>query len=183
MTDTQALVEVTQADREAAASLYLEQQGAPLSAWDHGAANDLRSGECDDELSIQAFARHRLASTQPLAEQLAERDATIARLRAALRLAADDLQTVGDDYPGSSCQKWCRERADFARAALSSTPEREWQPIETAPHACHVIAARFDRDAGEWIYGFVLSPPSKPFTHWRMPPEPPTLTKGAIDGE
>lgn len=45
--------------------------------------------------------------------------------------------------------------------------------LNDAPHACHVMAARFDDSFGEWTYGIVLSPPSKPFTHWRILPEPP----------
>ena len=39
---------------------------------------------------------------------------------AALRQAIADLRAVGDDYPGSSCHKWCHERADAAQAALST---------------------------------------------------------------
>jgi hypothetical protein len=46
-----------------------------------------------------------------------------------------------------------------------------WQPIETAPHACHVIAARWIEC--EWAYAIVMSPPSWPFTHWQPLPEPP----------
>ena len=45
----------------------------------------------------------------------AERD----RLNAALRQAAQDLETVGNDYPGSSCWQWCAGRAAVARAALT----------------------------------------------------------------
>ena len=35
----------------------------------------------------------------------------VERLREALATAKNDLLTVGNDYPGSSCQKWCTERA------------------------------------------------------------------------
>ena len=48
--------------------------------------------------------------------------AHITRIEAALRQCADDLQEVGDDYPGSSCQMWCRQKANDARAALAPTP-------------------------------------------------------------
>lgn len=42
----------------------------------------------------------------------------IAQLEGALRAAAGNLQTVGDDYPGSSCQDWCRRQAEIALSAL-----------------------------------------------------------------
>ena len=48
-----------------------------------------------------------------------------------------------------------------------------WQPIDTAPHACHVMAARWDEC--EWVYGVVMSPPGKPWTHWQHLPSPPEL--------
>jgi hypothetical protein len=47
----------------------------------------------------------------------------IERFRAALKKAATDLQTVGDDYPGSSCQQWCRSRAREARELLDAEPD------------------------------------------------------------
>lgn len=59
-------------------------------------------------------------------------------------------------------------------AALSNVGQEEWRPIESAPHACHVLACRFDRDVGEWVYGVVLSPPSYPFTHFMPLPTPPS---------
>lgn len=66
--------------------------------------------------------------------------------------------------------------------ALSGTlaPEggEEWRAVDSAPHACHVIAARFDEARSEWIYAVVASPPSKPFTHWQMLPAPPSTEKG-----
>ena len=47
--------------------------------------------------------------------------ARVARLEEALKQAAEDLQLVGDDYPGSSCHKWCSESAATARAALADS--------------------------------------------------------------
>lgn len=44
----------------------------------------------------------------------------------------------------------------------------EWRPILDAPHACHVLAAWFDHDFGEWVMEVVPSPPCTPFTHWKM---------------
>jgi len=41
-------------------------------------------------------------------------DARIERLEIALALAVKSLREVGDDYPGSSCQTWCHQRADEA---------------------------------------------------------------------
>jgi hypothetical protein len=49
----------------------------------------------------------------------------------------------------------------------------DWQPIETAPSAMHVLATRFREDAGEWTMAVVLSPPIYPFTHWMPLPAPP----------
>lgn len=43
----------------------------------------------------------------------------VERLTAALTQAADDLETVGNDYPGSSCQTWCAAKAAAIRQLLS----------------------------------------------------------------
>ena len=48
--------------------------------------------------------------------------AEIARLREANGILEDALQEVGDDYPGSSCQEWCRQQVKVARAALEARP-------------------------------------------------------------
>jgi hypothetical protein len=50
---------------------------------------------------------------------------------------------------------------------------RGWQDIASAPHACHVLAARYMDDCGDWAMGVVVSPPSYPFTHWMPPPDAP----------
>lgn len=47
--------------------------------------------------------------------------AEIARLREANGILERALRTVGDDYPGSSCQKWCREQLKTARAVVIVT--------------------------------------------------------------
>ncbi|MBZ9894193.1 hypothetical protein LB545_07530 [Mesorhizobium sp. BR1-1-6] len=70
----------------------------------------------------------------------------------------------------------CLDDADAVLAALSAAPAPPatgWQGISTAPHACHVLATRFDRDCGEWVYGIVLSPPIYSFTHWKHLPSAP----------
>lgn len=40
------------------------------------------------------------------------------RVLMALEQAIADLREVGNDYPGSSCQQWCNERADEAAKAI-----------------------------------------------------------------
>jgi hypothetical protein len=79
--------------------------------------------------------------------------------------------------------------AMLAYAALATpTPIAEhlswdgWQPIETAPYAVCVLAARFDTACGEWVYGVVLSPPSRPFTHWMPLPAPPGAARSPPAG-
>ena len=65
------MVEITQADREAALALRLHTSS--LSASDYRAVEHTRAflaGECDDWGSVQAFSRHRIA-----AEQRAQRPA------------------------------------------------------------------------------------------------------------
>lgn len=66
---------------------------------------------------------------------------------------------------------WARQ---VARAAIAAMPKVDgWRDIASAPHACHVLAARFDGDTGNWAMQVVLGPPSYPFTHWMpLPPEP-----------
>ena len=56
---------VTQADREAAADLYLALEGPPYSPADLARANEHRSGEYDAHASVQAFARPLYAHAAP----------------------------------------------------------------------------------------------------------------------
>jgi hypothetical protein len=44
------------------------------------------------------------------------------KFREANGILEDALQEVGDDYPGSSCQEWCRQQVKLARQALGDTP-------------------------------------------------------------
>jgi hypothetical protein len=84
--------------------------------------------------SAGSIAEHHTAAATALSASAAEVEALRADLASAERAlarrteernnfaqrlcqAATDLRTVGDDYPGSSCHKWCHERAD---AALTS---------------------------------------------------------------
>lgn len=72
---------------------------------------------------------------------------------------------------------WSAFDESIARAALTaaakvranSEGDGEWQPIETAPVACTLLATYFDEDVGEWIVQiFVADKPSAPFTHWQF---------------
>ena len=59
---------------------------------------------------------HVGVSRQALDEVLAY----VARMQEANGILEDALQEVGDDYPGSSCQEWCRQQVKLARATLAS---------------------------------------------------------------
>lgn len=83
-------VRVTQADWDAAYGFIASLDLRTLNRFEQGAA--------------QAFARHREAAE-------AASKAREAALVEALVAAKNDLLAVGNDYPGSSCQKWCAERA------------------------------------------------------------------------
>ena len=54
---------------------------------------------------------------EPLVEKMRD-TAGDAELRKALRDARDALLAVGNDYPGSSCQQWCTDKAREAWNAL-----------------------------------------------------------------
>ena len=67
----------------------------------------------------------------------------------------------------------------------------QWQPIETAPHAMHFLAAYFYGEGGEWIYDIAAwhrdhvcgtNDGTGPWTHWRLLPEPPQAALSAISG-
>jgi len=60
-------------------------------------------------------------------------------------------------------------------AALSSPIVGEWQSIETAPYAMHFLAAKFDEDFGEWIYGILMRAEAidRSFIHWQPLPKAP----------
>lgn len=89
---------------------------------------------------------------------------------------------------GDDCEPYDHGRDegfDLALKALRSLPAalegiREgWSDdMFSAPPAMHVMACRFDHDAGEWVYAVVLSPPQYPFTHWRMLDPPPSRGEG-----
>jgi hypothetical protein len=105
-------------------------------------------------------------------------------------LAALIIRMVGlDDDPIRALEiktPMARRAWDAAAEILKRAPAPDqqaepvaWQAVDNAPHACHVLAARFD-DC-EWVCAVVMSPPSYPFTHWvhlptmpgEAPPKPP----------
>ena len=94
----------------------------------------------------------------------------------------------------SEVEAKCYRLADAILATLpqQAATDASWSDdISAAPAACHVLAARFDHDGGEWMLAVVSSPPSKPFTHWRMldtpsaptaqPPAAETRLREAVD--
>jgi len=87
-------------------------------------------------------------------------------------LTSKFLQQVADSCDRMAAREKSPPTPDAGEVQAVSGRE-QWQPIGTAPSACHVIGARFDQTHGEWIYAVVKSPPSKPFTHWRPLPAPP----------
>ncbi len=91
-------IEVTQADREAAASGYF--------AWCSGnpvIPDRMKAGQADDHSMVQAFARHRAAALQSLAAQLAEARAENERLRGALGLIIEN-ESADTGYGNSSAK-------------------------------------------------------------------------------
>lgn len=64
---------------------------------------------------------HVGVSRQALDEVLAY----VARLQEANGILEDALQEVGDDYPGSSCQEWCRQQVKLARSILKGERDAE----------------------------------------------------------
>jgi len=59
------LLPVTQADREAAAALYLDLEGPPYSPKDLAEAASHQTGVYDAHPAVRAFARHRIEHTRP----------------------------------------------------------------------------------------------------------------------
>jgi hypothetical protein len=106
-----AVVTVTQEDREAAASCLRDWYGGRPS-FDH-----VRDGHSDNDVHVQAFARHRLASqsarTARVEALLVERISNYAGLR-------DERVEAGLDENGYALAVEALERVleDAARAAL-----------------------------------------------------------------
>jgi hypothetical protein len=69
-----------------------------------------------DKLNMRAANAERMLTAAEA--KLAASEAREDRLREANGILEDALQEVGDDYPGSSCQEWCRNMVANARAVL-----------------------------------------------------------------
>lgn len=82
MAGLDGLIEVTQADRDAAKSLLGREDAGP-SWW------SIDSGNADNDRMVQAFARHRATQLQALAARVKVLEAENERLREALSWAED----------------------------------------------------------------------------------------------
>lgn len=108
------VVEVTQADRDAAAG-YLETMH-PVVRWDQGSIDGVRGGQGDGLSLVQAFARHRLATLPPLDSSGDARE----RARELLADALDMPVYSDDSVDLSDLDQVQKERAlDAIEAALS----------------------------------------------------------------
>ena len=121
------MVEVTQADREAAAEFWQTFVARPGECI---VRNQIRKGNLDEMESVQSFARHRAAA---VAEATAPLEAEIARLREALRAYDDAVLDSRDGWENvvelgllppqhrdtaRKLQEQCWKAAYTARAAL-----------------------------------------------------------------
>ena len=136
--------EIAQADRNAASALVAS--GAPgLGNGNKVIAAEIKGKLHDDYLVVQAFARHRIASSP----------AGDAALRKALRGARDALLTVGNDYPGSSCQQWCADKARETWNAINPWAHCPSTHCERAQECRSVNECSAERSA-------LATPPSVP---------------------
>ena len=93
------MVEITQADREAALALRLHTSS--LSASDYRAVEHTRAflaGECDDWGSVQAFSRHRIAAEQRAQAGGEPTDRNVYRLQLALKDVCEALRSCRDQF-------------------------------------------------------------------------------------
>ena len=111
--------EVTQADREAAADLYLALDGGSVDPSDIAYADAVRQGRCDDCAAVQAFARHRIEAARPVS---GEPVAWQRRLTWPLVSA-----------PPGSIPQWGACPAKEATDRFEATPGYEYRPLYAAP--------------------------------------------------
>ena len=89
-------------------------------------ASAVRTLQANEDTEINILRKQKREWHQAVSSLDSERDvneiltAEIERLRVANGILEDGLQEVGDDYPGSSCQKWCQHQINMARAALEA---------------------------------------------------------------
>lgn len=201
MMQDETRVEVVQGDHERAASYYCSRAMGGSKADELQRLIEREDAGDMDPLSL-LFALHRLAFAAPPAGEREDHEPLFERVRETFSPVNYDLACKVIDTIRKASHPLPAEREAIAREVEAAIPlpgiERHlhgayaaglreaariirvpssgrdgWQTVDSAPHACHVVAARFDEAHGEWIYAVVASPPSKPFTHWRMLPDPP----------
>ncbi len=119
MSEQATLVEVTQADREAAADYY----AIPcIGEYENEISERVRQGLHEDPL-LRALARHRIAATRPNADGLVE----------ALEQARRDIVNLvvsGTDRIDELCKKLQKmDPSPIWPIPFPDPPERTWQPI------------------------------------------------------
>ena len=126
--DSADAVEVTQADRDAAADLYLDLDGLPYSPRDLAHADEIRRGEYDAHASVQAFARHRLSALS----------ATPSTSDADTVAFVQDWLMNADYDPTKFDRDFARAIDDRVKAAVAATPSPSEAMVERL------------REGGEW---------------------------------
>ena len=132
-------VKVSQADREAAANLYLALDGGSVDPSDIAYAETVRQGRCDDSAAVQAFARHRhqaerdtLARMEPVAWMPIR---TAPRNETMIVLGGEGQQTWVGFFSGWN-NYWTTGEVDRSRDHVMHTPQpTHWMPLPPAPEA------------------------------------------------
>jgi hypothetical protein len=130
--ETTPMTDVTQADREAAASVYLRNVGTPHSLHDTATAAEIEMGLRDDWPEVQAFARHRSPDTA--------RIAALEEENARLREAANILRTeavlhfnnsvgcatnhYGEDFEAHGLPSWIKDSANRIERATTALEQK-----------------------------------------------------------
>ena len=85
-----------------------------------GSTNDADTlREIDSDMSATLFELEMpWMHGRDLYADLRDKRAKVEKLREAIIQGRDDLLAVGNDYPGSSCQKWCADAATRLWGAL-----------------------------------------------------------------
>jgi hypothetical protein len=94
---------------------WLGKRNAAYTSW-----NEAWKQSTAEQTALIESLQNRWAARPLSAGDTTALEERCARLEAALEQAAEDLQLVGDDYPDSSCHKWCSESAAKARSALTA---------------------------------------------------------------
>ena len=127
-------VKVSQADREAAANLYLALDGGSVDPSDIAYAETVRQGRCDDSAAVQAFARHRHQAERDTLARMEWRDIESAP-RDKYFLAVDDLADYREIHIAY------RRKGDPKRKIRTSPHGRiytatHWMNLPELPESC-----------------------------------------------